>query len=242
MNPSGLLIVDKPLDLTSMTVCRAVKRKLVAAGFPKKIKVGHGGTLDPLATGVVVVLVGTATKLCDRVMAGRKRYVAEVDLSRVSTTDDREGELTEVAVERRPTRTEVEAAAAGFVGTIQQRPPSHSAIWVEGRRSYHLARAGKAEDLPERPVDVHSIAVVGYEWPRVKLEVECGKGTYIRSLARDLGKSLSCGGMLHSLRRTAVGRFTVERAVPLDDLPERIGQAELLDPERLDWGDGTGAA
>jgi tRNA pseudouridine55 synthase len=225
--PSGLLVIDKPEDLTSMTVCRAVKRRLVAAGFSKKIKVGHGGTLDPLATGVVVVLIGRATKLCDAVMAGRKRYVAGIDLSRVSTTDDREGELTAVPVARPPTRAEVEAAAARFVGVIQQRPPVHSAIWVDGVRSYHLARKGKGTELPARPVEIHSIVVMAYEWPRVVLEVECGKGTYIRSLARDLGGALKCGGMLESLRRTAVGRFAIQEAVPLDSLPERLTQADL---------------
>jgi tRNA pseudouridine55 synthase len=227
---NGLLIIDKPESLTSMTVCRAVKRKLIAGGAPTRVKVGHGGTLDPLATGLMVVMVGRATKLCDAVMAGRKAYLAGIDLSRTSTTDDREGDLTEVVVSRTPTRGEVEQTAAGFVGTIQQRPPAHSAIWVDGRRSYHLARAGKAEELPARPVVVHSLRVTAYDWPRLVIDVECGKGTYIRSLARDLGAALNCGGMLSSLRRTRVGRFTIDRAVPLDDLPAVLTQADLLDP------------
>jgi len=231
---SGILVIDKPESLTSMTVCRAVKRKLIAGGAPKKVKVGHGGTLDPLATGVVVVLVGKATKLCDRVMSGRKAYLAGIDLSRTSTTDDREGDLTDVPVERPPTREQVEAAAATFVGTIQQRPPMHSAIWVDGRRSYHLARSGKGEELPARPVVVHSIRVAEYAWPRVDLHVECGKGTYIRSLARDLGASLGCGGMLVSLRRTRVGEFTIDHAAPLDSLPEQLTQADLMDVARFE--------
>ncbi len=229
----GILIIDKPESLTSMTVCRAVKRKLIAGGAPKKVKVGHGGTLDPLATGLMVVMVGRATKLCDVVMAGRKGYVAGIDLSRTSTTDDREGDLTSVEVARIPTPEQVGAAAEKFVGTIQQRPPSHSAIWVDGRRSYHLARAGKAEDLPERPVVIHSLRVVAYAWPLLTIDVECGKGTYIRSLARDLGAALGCGGMLMSLRRTRVGQFTIDRATPLDDLPERLGQGDLLAIEGL---------
>jgi tRNA pseudouridine55 synthase len=225
---SGLVIVDKPLDLTSMTVCRSVKRRLMAGGAPKSIKVGHGGTLDPLATGVVVVLVGRATKLCDAVMAGRKRYLAEIDLSRTSTTDDREGDLTAVTPERVPTLAEVQAVVPSFVGTIQQRPPAHSAIWVDGKRSYHLARKGKPPVLAARPVVVHSIVVTGYEWPMLRLDVECGKGTYIRSLARDLGAALKCGGMLHALRRTAVGEFTIERATVLDALPAAMGEGDLL--------------
>ena len=227
---SGILVIDKPETLTSMTVCRAVKRRLVAGGAPKGIKVGHGGTLDPLATGVMVVMVGRATKLCEKVMHGRKGYLTGIDLSKISTTDDREGDITEVPVAHPPTRDEVEAAAAKFVGTIQQRPPAHSAIWVGGRRSYHLARAGKAEDLPARPVVVHSIRVLEYAWPRLTLDVECGRGTYIRSLARDLGKALGTGGMLVSLRRTRVGEFTIDRATPLDSLPESLGQADLMGP------------
>ncbi len=225
----GIVVIDKPEGLTSMTVCRAVKRKLRAGGAPKNVKVGHGGTLDPLATGVMVVMVGKATKLCERVMQGRKAYVARVDLSRFSTTDDREGEMTEVAVSRVPTCAEVEAAAAKFVGTIQQRPPGYSAIWVAGKRAYHMARAGEPPVLPERPVVVHSIKVVEYAWPVATLDVECGKGTYIRSLARDLGAALGCGGMLVSLRRTRVGEFTIEMAVALDGLPEVMGQGDLID-------------
>lgn len=226
--PSGLLIVDKPLRLTSMTVCRAVKRRLVAGGAAKSVKVGHGGTLDPFATGVVVVLVGKATKLCDLVMAGEKRYLAEVNLSRTSTTDDREGEITDIAVDHPPTREEVAAACRTFVGTIMQRPPVHSAIWVEGTRSYHLARRGEGTELPARPVLIHALEVTAYDWPLVTLDVRCGKGTYIRSLARDLGKALGTGGMLAELRRSAVGDFTIERATPLNDLPERMDQSHLL--------------
>lgn len=224
----GILIIDKPYDLTSMTVCRSVKRRLVAGGAPKRVKVGHGGTLDPLATGVVVVMVGRATKMCDAVMAGRKRYTAEVDLAHTSTTDDKEGDLTPVHVLEAPTIERVRETAAGFVGVIQQRPPIHSAIWVDGRRSYHLARAGKAEELPARPVHIHALSVVGYEWPRLTIEIECGKGTYIRSLARDLGGAMGCGGMLTALRRTMVGEFTIERATVLDDLPERMTQEDLM--------------
>lgn len=228
--PSGLLVVDKPLRLSSMDVCRGVKRRLIEAGFPKSIKVGHGGTLDPLATGVVVVLIGRATKLCDTVMAGEKRYLAEVDLSRTSTTDDLEGQLTTTPLPAAgaPTREQVEAACRGFVGTIAQRPPSYSAIWVDGRRAYKLARKGKPVDLPERPVVVHSIDMLAYDWPVVRLDIRCGKGTYIRSLARDLGASLGVGGMLVALRRTVVGEFTIGRATPLDDLPPRLDGSHLI--------------
>ncbi|MFN0134331.1 MAG: tRNA pseudouridine(55) synthase TruB [Phycisphaerales bacterium] len=225
--PCGLLIIDKPEGITSMGVCRRVRGALVAGGAPKRVKVGHGGTLDPLATGVLVILVGKATRLCDQIMAGQKRYLAEVDLSRTSTTDDREGEQHEVCCLRAPTIEEVRAACARFVGEIMQAPPAYSAIKVEGQRAYRLARAGAPPVLPPRPVRIDSIDVLGYEWPLATLDILCGKGTYIRSLARDLGGSLTGGGMLHSLRRTRVGKFTIDDAVPLSSVASRLRGDEL---------------
>lgn len=228
--PSGLLIMDKAYRLSSMSICRVVRARLVRGGAPKRIKVGHGGTLDPLASGVLVVLVGKATKLCDRIMAGEKRYLADVDLSRISTTDDKEGQISEISVLREPTREEVEAVLGRFVGTIQQRPPAHSAIWIEGKRAYQMARKGQEVEMAARPVVVRSIDLVGYAWPIARIDVRCGKGTYIRSLARDIGRELCGGGMLADLRRTAVGPFTIDRARTLEELPPALGQADLLDP------------
>lgn len=227
-SPTGLLVIDKPEGITSMGVCRRVRAKLVAGGAPKRVKVGHGGTLDPLATGVLVILVGKATRLCDAVMKGEKRYLAEVDLSRSSTTDDREGEQTPVTVATPPTREQVAAVCARFVGVIQQRPPAYSAIKVGGKRAYKLARAGHEPVLVARPVEIHSIDLLEYRWPVATLDIRCGKGTYIRSLARDLGGVLTGAGMLLSLRRTAVGRFTIDQALSLTALPEVLVQADLL--------------
>lgn len=232
--PSGLLVIDKRVGLTSMTVCAVVRGKLRTGGAPWRIKVGHGGTLDPLATGLLVVLVGKATRLCDKVMAGEKRYTAEVDLSRTSTTDDREGQITEVVVAQPPMRGEIEEACRRFSGVIQQTPPAHSAMKVGGKRAYQIARHGGAPDLKPRPVEIHSIEVLEYSWPLVKLDVRCGKGTYIRSLARDLGAALGCGGMLVNLRRTAVGRWTLGQARTLDELPEVLRQENLLPMASLD--------
>jgi tRNA pseudouridine55 synthase len=231
--PSGLLVIDKRIGLTSMTACAVVRGKLRSGGAPKRIKVGHGGTLDPLATGVLVLLVGKATKRCAEVMAGEKRYLAEVDLSRVSTTDDREGELTEVPVERVPTREEVEGACRGFVGRIEQRPPAYSAMKIGGVRAYKLARLGDVREMAARPVDIYAIDVLEYAWPLLTLDIRCGKGTYIRSLARDLGRSMSppVGGMLVNLRRTAVGRWTIDQARTLDELPAVLRQDDLLRAE-----------
>ncbi len=228
---SGLLVIDKPLHLTSMDACRQVKRRLVEAGAPRNIKVGHGGTLDPLATGVVVILIGrAATKLCDQIMAGEKRYLAEIDLSRTSTTDDLEGRVTDVPVAHPPTRQHLEAACRALTGTIQQRPPDYSAVWVDGKRAYKLARRGKPTDLKPRPVVIRSIDILDYAWPITRLDIRTGKGAYIRALARDLGQALATGGMLISLRRTALGEFTIDRATPLDSLPARLDQAHLLVP------------
>lgn len=232
--PTGMMVIDKPERITSMHVCRIVRGKLVGGGAPKRVKVGHAGTLDPLATGVMVILIGKATKLCDTMMAGEKRYLAGIDLSAVSSTDDREGQITPVPVASPPPLEAVRGVCSQFVGRIMQRPPSHSAIWVDGKRAYKLARAaemgrGEAIELPERPVDVHEITLVSYEWPRLVLDIRCGKGTYIRSLARDLGTRLDTGGMLESLRRTAVGRFRIEQAVSTHDLPDTLTQKDLMD-------------
>lgn len=228
--PEGLLIIDKPLRRTSMQVCAAIRAKLRAAGAPKRIKVGHAGTLDPLATGVLVVLVGKATKLQDQHMAGEKGYLAEIDLANVSRTDDMEGPVEPVACQPID-RDRIDAALTQFIGTIQQRPPAYSAMKIDGRRAYALARKAETpEDLPElkpRPVIIHSIDVERFEWPVVTLRIACGKGTYIRSLARDLGAALGTGGMLCALRRTRVGPWTLEHATTLDDLPSGLTQADL---------------
>jgi tRNA pseudouridine55 synthase len=248
--PTGILIVDKPIGPTSMSVCARVRGALRGAGAPKGIKVGHGGTLDPLATGVLVVLVGKATRLCNKIMVGEKEYLATLDLSRFSVTDDAEGPFEEVSVTTPPTREEVERAAAKFVGTIEQMPPRYSALNIGGMRAYDMARQGMAVPLSARTVEIHEIRVLGYEWPRVELDVRCGKGVYIRSLARDIGTALGTGGMIAALRRTRVGRFTLEGAVGRDDLPRKLTQADLrpipedllqTDPLQLPAADETSA-
>lgn len=243
--PTGLLLIDKPLGPTSMDVCRRVRRALVAAGAPKRVKVGHGGTLDPLATGLLVILIGKATPLCEKIMRGAKTYLADVDLSAFSSTDDAEGEKTVVDVGTAgdsptaatppppPTAAALAAACAKFVGVIQQRPPAYSAIKVNGQRAYDLARDGRPPELAARPVRIDAIRVERYSWPRAVLTVECGKGVYIRSLARDLGTGLGTGGMLAGLRRTRIGAWNVNDATPLDALPARLVQADLLDAPAL---------
>ncbi len=225
---SGLLVIDKPPGFTSMDVCAIVRRKLRKGGAPKRVKVGHGGTLDPMATGVLVVLCGRATTMCNAIMAGEKEYLAEFDLSRISTTDDAEGVVTEFQGAREVTPAGFEGAVARFVGEIEQVPPDYSAVHVGGRRAYAMAREGEKVELAARRVFVKTIRVVGFEWPRARVEVVCGKGVYIRSLARDIGRALGVGGMLTALRRTRVGEFGIERAVELAKLPEVMGQGDLL--------------
>jgi tRNA pseudouridine55 synthase len=229
----GVIVIDKDLGFTSMDVCAIVRGRFRKGGAPKNLKVGHGGTLDPLATGVLVVLVGKATKLCDLIMAGEKEYEATIDLSKRSTTDDLEGEQTLVDIARPPTREDVALAAVTLTGRIMQRPPNYSAIKVGGKRAYAEARKGNEVTLAERPVDVHSFEILEYVWPSATVRVRCGKGTYIRSLARDLGGPLGAGGMLTQLRRTRVGRFSIEGARKLRELDRPLTASDLQSVEDL---------
>lgn len=219
---NGVLVVDKPLGWTSARVCARVRACTGGA------KVGHAGTLDPLATGVLVLCLGKATKAIDRIMGGEKRYQATIDLSATSPTDDLESEPVAVEVGVPPDRRRVEEAVAGFVGRVMQAPPAHSAIMIQGTRAYELARAGAAPVMAERPVDIHAIDVVEYQWPRLVLDVRCGKGTYIRSLARDVGRSLGTGGVLVGLVRTAVGPYRLEDARAAESIGRELGAGDLM--------------
>lgn len=222
----GVLNIDKPLGYTSMGVCTAIRAKLRAGGAPKRVKVGHGGTLDPLASGVLVVLIGRATREQDRIMGTDKRYTATIDLAHVSESHDRETELVPAAIEREPTREEIESVLEGsFVGdAVMQAPPAHSAVKIGGKRSYALARAGNTIEPEKRPVRIDSIDIVSYAFPELVLDVKCGKGTYIRSLARDVGLALGVGGTLVGLVRTQVGAFTLDSALSLGEM------GRVLDP------------
>ncbi len=226
----GIIVVDKPIGFSSMDVCAKIRGKLRAGGAPKRVKVGHGGTLDPLATGVLVVLIGKATKRCDEVMAGVKEYRTTVDLSQVSTTDDLEGEKTLVMPEVVPDREAIEHACAKWVGAVEQTPPAYSAIKVNGKRAYALARKGEKVELKARTVQIDSITVVDYAWPMLVIDVVCGKGTYIRSLGKDIGAQVGAGGMLTALRRTRVGFFRIESAVQLEDLPDPMDLESICMP------------
>jgi tRNA pseudouridine55 synthase len=221
---AGILVVDKPLGWSSMDVVRHVRK---AAGF---VKTGHAGSLDPLATGVVVTCIGNATRHVERIMDLPKVYATKIDLSAFTATDDREGEREEVAVETPPDEAAVRAVLETFVGDIQQVPPQYSAVHVGGKRAYKLARQGQTVQIEPRTVHVESIELVSYEWPMLEILVECGKGTYVRSMARDIGMALGTGGHLASLRRTAVGDYTIDKAVGAARLQLPVGQSDLLPP------------
>jgi tRNA pseudouridine55 synthase len=218
----GLLVLDKAGGMTSRD---ALDRAL--SWFPRGTRAGHTGTLDPLATGVLVLCLGAATRLTEYVQDMGKTYRAAVRLGGRSDTDDADGTVAPTVVAVPPVRAAVAEALRGFVGEIEQVPPAYSAAKVSGRRAYDLARGGREVALAARRVRVHGIDVLAYEYPRLEIEVRCGKGTYIRSLARDLGERLGCGGYVEALRRTRVGPFRAEEAVPLDADPA-TARAKLL--------------
>ncbi|MFP4052491.1 MAG: tRNA pseudouridine(55) synthase TruB [Phycisphaerae bacterium] len=209
----GLLNIYKPPGPTSHDVVVGVRRAL-----PRKTKIGHAGTLDPLAEGVLVLCIGPATRLAEHIQNGRKRYLTDVTLGARSTTDDLEGELTHARDVTPPGIRQVRESLAPMRGDIMQAPPAHSAVHVEGRRAYDLARRGQLPDLQARPVTVHSLDLVDYDYPRVTLRVVCSSGTYIRSLARDLGEALGTGGYCSRIVREGVGAFSAESAVRLGEL------------------------
>lgn len=226
----GVIVIDKPVGPTSMRVVERVRR---AAGGAR---CGHAGTLDPLATGVLVVALGRSTRLIERLMAGPKRYETEIDLSATTPTLDSEGAPEPVAIDRIPTSEDLERALASMRGAFMQTPPAYSAVKIGGRRAYALARRGQAEEPPPREVTVHLLEVDRFDFPIVNLRIRCEKGFYVRSLARDLGRALGTGGFCRSIRRTAVEPYTLAQAIPLDTLPEHLGPEHLcgvtFEPER----------
>ena len=226
---SGLIVVDKPVGVSSMDVVRRVRTAASRGRGVKKTKCGHAGTLDPLASGVVVCCLGKATKQVERLMGTIKEYEAEVDLSAFTASGDREEPRQEVAVGRPPTAEAVAAACEAMQGpAVQQVPPQFSAIHVDGRRAYQLARDGQEVPMQPRQVRIDAVELLGYAWPIARVRVVCGKGTYIRSVGRDLGLALGTGGHLASLRRTAVGPYRVEDAVALERFRTPLTEAELL--------------
>ncbi|QDU91051.1 tRNA pseudouridine synthase B [Pirellulimonas nuda] len=223
----GLLNLNKPAGWTSRDVVNRVERLVGPA------RAGHAGTLDPLATGVLVVCVGTATRLIQHVQRLPKRYVATFLLGRRSPSDDVELEPEIIADAPRPSIEEIEQAIPGFIGDLNQTPPIYSAIKVAGQTSYNLARQGESFSLPPRPVTVYQLSVIRYDYPELVLDIHCGSGFYVRALGRDLAASLGTGAVMSGLVRTAIGQLRVEQAVAAEALLETPIAERLISPRLL---------
>ncbi len=222
----GVLNLHKPSGLTSRQVVNVVQR------LARPAKCGHAGTLDPLASGVLVVCVGAATRLIEYVQRMPKSYRGTFLLGRRSSTEDVEGEVTRLVDPPVPSQEQIVASAKRLTGRIEQRPPAFSAVKVQGRRSYDLARQGKQVKLKPRPVVVHRLDVAAYGYPELELAIECGSGTYVRSLGRDLAESLGTAAVMSALVRTAIGSFRIEEAVDPEQLAPENWTHRLLPPLR----------
>ncbi len=222
--PFGILNIDKPQEMTSR---RAVDH---IARLVKRAKAGHAGTLDPLATGVLIVCVGPATRLIPYIQEYRKVYRGRFRLGCRSDTDDITGKVQETSFEHAVARRDIESLLSRFVGRIDQVPPKFSAVHVDGRRAYELARRGQNVELASKSVEVFRIELTEFHWPDFALEIECGTGTYIRSIGRDLGEILGCGAVMTALERTQIGLFSVDDAVTLDSLTLETLPIKLLSP------------
>jgi tRNA pseudouridine55 synthase len=223
---NGILLVDKPAGWTSFDVVNKVRRLIETSGLnktgKKRFPVGHTGTLDPLATGLLVLVLGSYTKKVAEYTKLDKTYEVTMRLGQTSTTGDEEGAKTEVSAAQ-PTTEEIHIALARFEGDIMQTPPAFSAIKINGRKAYELARKGQVPDLQPRPVRIDRLILTEYAYPEVHFVAHVSSGTYIRSLAEDLGKALTTGAYMSDLRRTRVGAFRIESAMPVDRLsPEEI--------------------
>jgi tRNA pseudouridine55 synthase len=221
----GWIILDKPVGLGSTQAVGAVKRILRDAGEPKT-KVGHGGTLDPLASGVLAIALGEATKLCGRMLDATKAYEFTITFGAETDTLDAEGEVVATSGVR-PTAEQVEAVLPTFTGEIEQVPPSYSALKIGGKPAYSRARAGEAVEMKPRTVTVHSLRVSAEGLEQVTIEAMVSKGTYIRSLARDIARALNSVGHVTMLRRTRAGPFALETAISLDFLEEAAKARQL---------------
>jgi tRNA pseudouridine55 synthase len=222
---NGWIVLDKPVGLGSTQAVSAVKRALRDAGEPKT-KVGHGGTLDPLASGVLPIALGEATKLAGRMLDATKAYDFTIRFGEKTDTLDLEGKVIATS-DVRPSRAEVEAILPRFTGPIRQTPPAFSALKVDGKRAYDLARAGEEVELAQREVTIHALSIVAAGANEATLSATVSKGTYIRSLARDIALALNTVGHVTMLRRTKAGPFTLERAISLDFLGDAAKARQL---------------
>lgn len=225
---NGIIIIDKPAGWTSMDVCGKLR------GILKTKKVGHAGTLDPMATGVLPVFVGSATRAVSYAEAGDKEYIAGLRLGLVTNTQDTSGEVQEQHPAEGITRGQLEAVLARFTGEIQQVPPMYSAIKIGGQKLYELARKGQEIERPARTVTIHGLELLepeepGGDW---RLRVRCSKGTYVRTLCHDIGRALGCGGCMSSLRRTIAAGFTLAECRTIEEVQQQ-GESLLASTDSL---------
>jgi tRNA pseudouridine55 synthase len=213
-----ILLIDKPADWTSFDVVAKIRGAARAATGNKKIKVGHAGTLDPFATGLLIVLIDKETKNQDNYMKQDKEYLATLKLGETSTTGDPEGIIEEFSISNSQfSIPDIEEVFKQFLGEISQIPPIYSAIKVDGKRAYDLARTGENPVMKPRNVTIHSLRIDNYTYPELKIVVSCSSGTYIRTLAEDIGKALGTGAYLTALRRTKIGDFDVKDALTVEE-------------------------
>lgn len=210
-----IILLDKPAGISSFG-CVARVRRYLSQAVGHKVKVGHCGTLDPFATGLLIIVTGKNTKRAMEFTKLDKVYAATVRLGATSTTGDPEGEITAVSSEQ-PSLMAIQAAAEQLTGVIQQTPPAFSAIKVNGQRAYKLARQGQEVTLPTRTVEVYQFEIISYHYPELEIRVHVSSGTYVRTLAADLGQILGTGAYLTALRRLSIAKWSVEQAQPLDD-------------------------
>jgi tRNA pseudouridine55 synthase len=213
---NGIILIDKPAEMTSFGVVARVRRVL-SERAGKKVKVGHTGTLDPFATGLMILVTGAECKKAGEYTKLDKVYEATFVLGQTSSTGDPEGEITDVSA-KQPSKAEVEMALKAFTGEIQQRPPAYSAIKVNGQRAYKLARKGEVVDIPERTVTIYSLDLLSYDYPTVAIRAHVSSGTYIRTLGEDVGLALGTGAYCSQLRRTSIASWSVNEAMSLQDL------------------------
>jgi tRNA pseudouridine55 synthase len=211
---NGILLIDKPAGISSFGVVARVRWSLSQI-VGKKVKVGHTGTLDPFASGLMIIVVGEYCKRAGEFSKLPKSYEAQARLGQVSSTGDPEGEITDVSA-RQPTKEEISAAIQPFIGEIQQTPPAFSAIKINGQRAYKLARAGQAVEMPSRTVTISRLELSDYSYPMVSISCDVGSGTYIRTLVQDIGEKLGTGAYTTALRRTKVGQWDIADACSLE--------------------------
>ena len=224
--PEGYVaLIDKPYEWTSADVVRKIKFQLRKCGHPK-IKIGHAGTLDPLATGVLLVCIGRATKSVEALQAEEKEYVAELQLGATTPSGDMEHEVDATYPTEHITREMVEEALRSLSGEREQLPPLYSAKKVQGVRAYEFARAGEEIELKKARITIYEMELMEFDMPRIKIRVRCSKGTYLRSLAFEIGEALQSGAYLSSLRRTRSGGYRVEDGHTLDDFMEKLRECE----------------